>query len=412
MNAEIIGIGSELLLGQIANTDAQYLSQQLSFLGINVYWHTVVGDNQNRILEALRIASERSDIIITTGGLGPTMDDLSKETVAEFLGMELVVHQPSLQRIKDYFHAMNRTMSNNNVKQALFPREAIVLPNDKGTAPGAIIEKDGKIYIVLPGPPFELEPMFERYVMPYLAEKSQEGIYSRVLRIFGIGESSVEEITKDLLLQQKNPTIAPLASMGEVTLRITAKAPSREEGEALILPVQEEIKKRLGNSVYGYDDDRMESVVVSLLRSKGCTLAAAESCTGGHISNLITNVPGASDVFVEACVTYSNEAKIARLGVLPETLAAHGAVSSQTAREMAEGIRKSSGADYGIGVTGIAGPGGGSPEKPVGLVYMAISDKNGTEAREFRLTGDRMRIKSGSALRLLNWLRLHLMEID
>lgn len=412
MNAEIIGIGSELLLGQIANTDAQYLSQQLSFLGINVYWHTVVGDNQNRILEALRIASERSDIIITTGGLGPTMDDLSKETVAEFLGMELVVHQPSLQRIKDYFHAMNRTMSNNNVKQALFPREAIVLPNDKGTAPGAIIEKDGKIYIVLPGPPFELEPMFERYVMPYLAEKSQEGIYSRVLRIFGIGESSVEEITKDLLLQQKNPTIAPLASMGEVTLRITAKAPSREEGEALILPVQEEIKKRLGNSVYGYDDDRMESVVVSLLRSKGCTLAAAESCTGGHISNLITNVSGASDVFVEACVTYSNEAKIARLGVLPETLAAHGAVSSQTAREMAEGIRKSSGADYGIGVTGIAGPGGGSPEKPVGLVYMAISDKNGTEAREFRLTGDRMRIKSGSALRLLNWLRLHLMEID
>jgi nicotinamide-nucleotide amidase len=412
MNAEIIGIGSELLLGQIANTDAQYLSQQLSFLGINVYWHTVVGDNQNRILEALRIASERSDIIITTGGLGPTMDDLSKETVAEFLGMELVVHQPSLQRIKDYFHAMNRTMSNNNVKQALFPREAIVLPNDKGTAPGAIIEKDGKIYIVLPGPPFELEPMFERYVMPYLAEKSQEGIYSRVLRIFGIGESSVEEITKDLLLQQKNPTIAPLASMGEVTLRITAKAPSREEGEALILPVQEEIKKRLGNSVYGYDDDRMESVVVSLLRSKGCTLAAAESCTGGHISNLITNVSGASDVFIEACVTYSNEAKIARLGVLPETLAAHGAVSSQTAREMAEGIRKSSGADYGIGVTGIAGPGGGSPEKPVGLVYMAISDKNGTEAREFRLTGDRMRIKSGSALRLLNWLRLHLMEID
>jgi len=412
MNAEIIGIGSELLLGQIANTDAQYLSQQLSFLGINVYWHTVVGDNQNRILEALCIASERSDIIITTGGLGPTMDDLSKETVAEFLGMELVVHQPSLQRIKDYFYAMNRTMSNNNVKQALFPREAIVLPNDKGTAPGAIIEKDGKIYIVLPGPPFELEPMFERYVMPYLAEKSQEGIYSRVLRIFGIGESSVEEITKDLLLQQKNPTIAPLASMGEVTLRITAKAPSREEGEALILPVQEEIKKRLGNSVYGYDDDRMESVVVSLLRSKGCTLAAAESCTGGHISNLITNVSGASDVFIEACVTYSNEAKIARLGVLPETLAAHGAVSSQTAREMAEGIRKSSGADYGIGVTGIAGPGGGSPEKPVGLVYMAISDKNGTEAREFRLTGDRMRIKSGSALRLLNWLRLHLMEID
>jgi nicotinamide-nucleotide amidase len=412
MNAEIIGIGSELLLGQIANTDAQYLSQQLSFLGVNVFWHTVVGDNRCRILEALRIASERSDIIITTGGLGPTMDDLSKETVAEFLGMTLEMHEPSLERIRGYFESMGRAMSENNAKQALFPREAIVLQNDNGTAPGAILEKNGKAYIVLPGPPFELQPMFDRYVVPYLIKKSGQGIYSKVLRIFGIGESTVEVMVKDLLLNQNNPTIAPLASMGEVTLRITAKAASREEADALIQPLQEEIEKRLGNAVYGFDDDRMETVVVDLLRKKGHTLAAAESCTGGFITNLITNVPGASDVFLESCVTYSNQAKVSRLGVAEETLTAYGAVSRQTAMEMAEGIRCTSHADIGIAVTGIAGPGGGTAQKPVGLVYIALSDKNGTEARELRLTGDRLRIKNGSALRLLNWLRLHLMDAE
>jgi nicotinamide-nucleotide amidase len=412
MNAEIIGIGSELLLGQIANTDAQYLSQQLSYLGIDVFWHTVVGDNRGRILEALRIASERSDIIITTGGLGPTMDDLSKETVAEFLGMGLEMHEPSLERIRCYFDSTGRTMAENNAKQALFPREAIILQNDNGTAPGAIMEKEGKAYIVLPGPPFELQPMFDHYAVPYLIKRGGQGIYSRVLRIFGIGESTVEIMVKDLLLNQKNPTIAPLASMGEVTLRLTAKASSRDEAEALIRPVQDEIEKRLGNAVYGYDEDQMETVAVNLLRKKGFTLAAAESCTGGYISNLITNVPGASDVFLESCITYSNQAKEARLGVRQETLAAYGAVSRQTAQEMAEGIRKASRADIGIAVTGIAGPGGGTVQKPVGLVYIALSDKNGAKVQELRLIGDRMRIKNGSALRLLNWLRLHLMETE
>ena len=411
MNAEIIGIGSELLLGQIANTDAQYLSRQLSFLGIDVYWHTVVGDNRDRILETLHIASERSDIIITTGGLGPTMDDLSKETVAEFLGMVLAMHQPSLERIRNYFHSTGRTMTENNSKQAMFPEDAIILQNDNGTAPGAIMEKDGKSYIVLPGPPFELQPMFDRYVVPYLKRKSNQGIYSRVVRIFGIGESAVEEMVKDLLLNQQNPTLAPLIGVGEVTLRITAKASSPEEGEKRIRPMQEEIEKRLGNAVYGFDEDRMESVVVDLLRKKGCTLAAAESCTGGLISDRITNVPGASDVFLEGCVTYSNQAKTTRLGVSPETLAAYGAVSMQTAREMAVGIRKTSKADIGIAITGIAGPGGGSVQKPVGLVYMAIADQNGAEAKKFRLTGNRIRIKNGSAMRLLNWLRLHLIEV-
>lgn len=410
MNAEIIGIGSELLLGQIVNSDAQFLSQQLSYLGINVYWHTAVGDNPGRILGSLRLASERSDIIITTGGLGPTMDDLSKETVAEFLGLKLEVHQPSLNRIQEYFKALGRTMTDNNVKQAMFPKEAIVLQNDNGTAPGAIIEKNDKIYIILPGPPAELQPMFINYVIPYLMDKSEHRIFSRILRIFGIGESSIEERIQDLLIQQENPTIAPLAAFGEVKLRITAKASSKQEAEELIQPVQSEIEKRLGNTVYGYDEDTMETVVLNLLRAKNLKLALAESCTGGHISNLITDIPGASDVFLESCVTYSNEAKVARLGVLPYTLQRYGAVSHQTAMEMAEGIRKTSGADIGAAITGIAGPGGGTDQKPVGLVYMAIAGMDDTETRELRLGGSRLRIKHSSALQLLNWLRLYLEE--
>lgn len=410
MNAEIIGIGSELLLGQIANTDAQFLSQQLSLLGIDVYWHTTVGDNRLRILEALHQASRRSDIIITTGGLGPTLDDISKETVTEFLELDLIIHKPSLTRIEDYFRSLGRTMTENNAKQALFPREAIVLQNDNGTAPGMIIERDNKIYIVLPGPPAELQPMFINYVSPYLAGISGDGIFSKVLRVFGIGESAVEELIKDLLLKQGNPTIAPLAGAGEVKLRITAKASTLQEAASLIQPVQTEIETRLGNAIYGYDEDSMEDVVLNMLRVKGLRLALAESCTGGRISDLITNVPGASDVFLESCTTYSNEAKIARLGVSPGTLRKYGAVSIQTAREMAEGIRKTSGADIGCAVTGIAGPGGATDQKPVGLVFMAISDSKGTEVKEFRLGGDRLRIKQGSAMRLLNWLRLFLLE--
>jgi nicotinamide-nucleotide amidase len=408
MNAEIIGIGSELLLGQIVNTDAQFLSEQLSALGIDVYWHTVVGDNHNRIMEALSTASLRSDIIITTGGLGPTMDDLSKETMAEFLGLELKVHKPSLKRIENYFNSLGREMTESNKKQALFPEEAIILKNDNGTAPGAIIEKNKKTYIILPGPPSELKPMFINEVKPYLEGKTGSEIYSKVMRIFGVGESSVEERIKDLLKNQRNPTIAPLAGAGEVTLRITAKAASRMEADQLIEPVRKEILNRLGNSVYGYDEDSLETIVLKSLKEKGLKLALAESCTGGLVSNMITNVPGTSEVLLESCITYSNEAKIKRLGVSEETLKRYGAVSSQTAYEMAEGIRKTSGADIGGAITGIAGPGGATNQKPVGLVYMAISSSEGTKTRELRLGGNRLRIKSSSALHLLNWLRLYL----
>ncbi|MCM8900802.1 competence/damage-inducible protein A [Caldicoprobacter algeriensis] len=411
MDAEIIAVGSELLLGQIANTNAQYISQRLSSVGVNVYYHTVVGDNRKRLLEALEIACKRADIIITTGGLGPTMDDLTKETIAEFLGLELVLHQPSAQAIREFFARRGRTMTENNLKQAMFPREAIILPNDVGTAPGAIIEKDSRTFIMLPGPPYEMQPMFENHVIPYLAQKGNEKIFSRVLRIYGIGESAVEEMIKDLLENQTNPTIAPLAAYGEVTLRLTVKCHRSQDPLELMKPVEDEIRRRLGQAVYGVDDDRLETVVARLLKEKGLTLAVAESCTGGLISNLLTDVPGISENLLETCVTYSNQAKINRLGVKPETLEAYGAVSPQTAQEMAEGILKTSGADIGLAVTGIAGPGGGSPEKPVGLVYIAIAMGGDVEVKRFRNQGDRKRIKLSTANTALDLLRRKLLEL-
>lgn len=411
MDAEIIAVGSELLLGQIANTNAQYISQRLSSVGVNVYYHTVVGDNKERLLKALEIACMRANIIITTGGLGPTMDDLTKETIAEYLGMELMLHQPSAQAIREYFARRGRVMTENNLKQAMFPREAIVLPNAVGTAPGAIIEKDGKTFIILPGPPFEMQPMFENHVIPYLAQRENQKIFSRVLRIYGIGESAVEEMIKDLLEKQTNPTIAPLAAYGEVTLRLTVKCPRSQDPLELIKPVEDEIRRRLGQAVYGIDDDRLETVVARLLKERGLTLAMAESCTGGLISNLLTDVPGISENLLETCVTYSNQAKINRLGVKHETLEAYGAVSPQTAQEMAEGILRTSGADIGLAVTGIAGPGGGTPEKPVGLVYIAIAMDGNVEVKSIYNQGDRKRIKLSTANTALDLLRRKLLGL-
>ncbi len=411
MDAEIIAVGSELLLGQIANTNAQYISQRLSSVGVNVYYHTVVGDNKERLLKALEIACKRANIIITTGGLGPTMDDLTKETIAEYLGMELMLHQPSAQAIREYFARRGRVMTENNLKQAMFPREAIVLPNAVGTAPGAVIEKDGKTFIILPGPPFEMQPMFENHVIPYLAQRENQKIFSRVLRIYGIGESAVEEMIKDLLEKQTNPTIAPLAAYGEVTLRLTVKCPRSQDPLELIKPVEDEIRRRLGQAVYGIDDDRLETVVARLLKERGLTLAMAESCTGGLISNLLTDVPGISENLLETCVTYSNQAKINRLGVKHETLEAYGAVSPQTAQEMAEGILRTSGADIGLAVTGIAGPGGGTPEKPVGLVYIAIAMDGNVEVKSIYNQGDRKRIKLSTANTALDLLRRKLLGL-
>ena len=299
MDAEIIGVGSELLLGQISNTDALYISQKLSQLGINVFYHTVVGDNKNRLKEALEIASRRADLIFTTGGLGPTMDDLTKETIADFLGLNMFLHEESIEAIKGYFAKRGRTMSQNNNKQACFPEGAKIMPNNHGTAPGAIVENKGKVFIILPGPPGELQPMFEDYVIPYLERKSKEQITSRVLKVYGMGESVMEEKIKDLIINQSNPTIAPLAGSSELTIRITAKTARGEDPYKLIQPLEEKVRQRLGDLVYGVDDDTLESVVLRLLVESKKTIATAESCTGGLIAKRITSIPGASQAFIE-----------------------------------------------------------------------------------------------------------------
>lgn len=413
MDAEIIGVGSELLLGQIVNGDAQYLSQRLSQLGINVYYHTVVGDNNKRIQKALEIASNRVNLIITTGGLGPTMDDLTKEMVSEFLGLPLILHKPSSRAIEKFFIERKRDITSNNYRQAYFPEGAIILPNNHGTAPGAIVEHKEKVFIILPGPPGELQPMFDDFVIPYLESKSDEKITSRVLKIYGIGESFMEDKIKDILMDQTNPTIAPLAGISELTLRVTAKTSIDEDPYSLIEPVETIIKSRLGDVVYGVDDDTLEGVVVRLLTEFNKTIAIAESCTGGMIAERITSIPGASKVFHEGVVSYSNQSKIKRLLVSEETLAEYGAVSHQTAVEMVKGILDTTGADIGIGVTGIAGPEGGTLEKPIGTVYIGIGQKNESiEVKPYRFMGDRKRIQNSSASTALDLARRLLLNID
>ncbi|MGI5850798.1 MAG: competence/damage-inducible protein A [Clostridiales bacterium] len=413
MNAEIIGVGTELLLGQIVNTDAQYLSQKLSQLGINLFYHTVVGDNMERVKQALSIAVDRVDLIITTGGLGPTMDDLTKEAIAEFLGLKLVAHQPSIDAMEAFFVKRGRTISKNNYKQADFPEGAIILPNSVGTAPGAIVEYNDKIFVILPGPPRELQPMFENHVIPYLESKSDEKIVSKVLKIYGIGESVMEEKIQDILANQSNPTIAPLAGDSELTLRITAKTARNDDPLTLIQPLENRIRERLGDLIYGVDGDTLESVVVNLLTRSSKTLAVAESCTGGLIAQRITSIPGASNVFIEGTITYSNQSKIERLGVTKKTLNDYGAVSYETATEMVKGILHTTGADVGISITGIAGPRGGTPDKPVGLVYIAIADKNGyMKVQEHNLLGERTRVQQTAASIALDSVRRMLLNIN
>lgn len=411
MNCEIIAVGTELLLGQIANTDAQYISSRLSELGINVYYHTTVGDNKQRLLDALDIAVKRADIIITTGGLGPTMDDLTKETVAEFLGLDMYMHAPSLQHIKERFARTGQQVTDNNIKQAMIPTGGVPIPNPNGTAPGVIIEHEKGVFIILPGPPFELQPMFEDTVVPFLQQRSDYTIASKVLRIFGIGESKVETMVKDILDEQTNPTIAPLIGRGDVTLRITARVRKGQDAASLIEPVEQRIRARLGDAVYGVDDDTLEKVVGYMLMNKKLRLAVAESCTGGLIADRLTDVPGISAVLDRGMVTYSNLAKIELLGVASETLKQFGAVSPQTAEEMALGALEKSNADIAVAVTGIAGPDGGTASKPVGLVYIAIADRDGVYSSKHIFNGNRRRIKEAAASTALNLLRLHLLKL-
>ena len=392
--AEILCVGTELLLGDIVNTNASFLSQKLAELGIHVYKHTAVGDNPARLYEALSRAFAEADLVITSGGLGPTYDDLTKETVASYFGREMEMHEPSLEAIKAYFARTGRVMTKNNEKQAMMPVGAVVFPNHYGTAPSLAIY-DGernKTAIMLPGPPGEIIPIFNEEVRPYLESRRGEVIVSKNIHIFGMGESAVEEKLKELMTRSENPTVAPYCKEGEVRLRVTSKSDCKENGIAMCDKTIEEIKAtEVGKFIYGVDVDSLENAVVLFLREKGLTLATAESCTGGFMAKRITDIAGCSDVFLGGCVTYANEAKERLLGVKRETLEQYGAVSEQTAMEMAKGVREALGADIGVSSTGIAGPGGGSEEKPVGTVYIGISTKNGESFRKLSLSSMRSR---------------------
>jgi len=410
MNAEIIAVGTELLMGQISNTNAQYISGNLAQTGINVYYHSVVGDNPQRLKQSLKLSLGRSDIIILTGGLGPTKDDLTKETVAEVLGLKLVLHKDILENMKKFFDRLNRTMSINNEKQAYLPENCIVINNKNGTAPGCIIETDSKTLIILPGPPTEMKPMFDETVIPYLSEKSDFLIVSRFIKIFGIGESTMEEKIMDIIEKQTNPTIAPYAKPGEVTLRITARCKKAEDASKLLNPVIENIKKRLSDKVYSTDNETLEEVVAKYLIKSKLTVSIAESCTGGLISGRLTSIQGISKVFERGIVSYSNRSKMENLNVNQKTIEIHGAVSKETAVEMAKGIRNISGTDLGLAVTGIAGPGGGTDEKPVGSVFIAVSDINDEECEKLSLWGDRERIRNVAVLHSLDLLRRRILK--
>ncbi len=414
MKAEILAVGTELLMGQIANTNAQYISSKLPDVGIGVYYHSVVGDNPNRLQESLKTALERCDIVITTGGLGPTQDDLTKETIASVFGKKLVLHEESLNFIKSYFNRVGRQMTHNNEKQAYMPEDSIILKNNNGTAPGCIIEQGSKVVVMLPGPPSEMKPMFDDYVLPYFKNKSEFLIESKFLRVFGIGESAMETLIIDLIDGQTNPTIATYAKEGEVTLRVSAQVKAGEDSEIILRPVIAEIKKRAGECLYSETDQSLDSVAAKLLLEKDITISTAESCTGGLVAEALTNFPGISRVFMGGAVTYANEAKEEILGVNKQTLEKYGAVSRETAAEMAEGIRKRLKTNIGISITGIAGPDGGTVEKPVGLVYIGLSSEKGTLTKELRLSGNRKRIRTVTVLHAFDIIRRHIigLEID
>ena len=374
-SAEILCIGTEILMGDIVNTNAAYIAKELAGLGINVYHQSVVGDNPQRLREALELAFSRADIVITTGGLGPTYDDLSKETIAAFFGRELVMDQESLHRIECHFLRQNRPMTENNKKQAMMPQGCIIFPNNNGTAPGCAIEgtgeQQGKTAIMLPGPPREMKPMFEESVKPFLLKDSDTRLVSHTMHFFGIGESMLESLLRDLMEHSLNPTVAPYAKTGEVQLRVTARVQNGEDAEALLQPVMEKIKEQVGGYLYGIDVGDLQTAAVHALKVNGLHVAVAESCTGGYVAKRLTDVSGASEVFECGVVTYSNRMKHHLLGVSQQTLDTFGAVSEETAREMAAGVRKLSGAEIGISVTGNAGP-EPSEGKEVGLVYIGV----------------------------------------
>src|SRR5918995_3708638 len=411
-SAEIVTIGTEMLLGDLVDTNTAWLSIRLATLGVGVYRHTTVGDNRVRIVGALGEAASRADLVITTGGLGPTSDDLTNECLAAVAGREMVQYPEARAHVDEMFRRFGRTPTTNNYKQALFPKGTQLIPNPLGTAMGALLESDGTLFVTLPGVPSEMRGMFEETLEPLIRERSHGSIISKTLWFAGIGESALAEKVQEFL-DATDPTVAPLAGQGKVRLRITTRAATQEEAEEKIAPVEEEILSRLGEYYFGEDDETLESAVGRLLKERGETLALAESCTGGLLAKRLTDIPGSSAYLEEGLVTYSNESKERLLGVSHELLVEHGAVSEPVARAMAEGARGVGGTDYRLPVTGRAGPDGGTQEKPVGLVFVGISDSKDTSAHKLDLTAwarSRESIRERSANRAFDLLRLRLEE--
>lgn len=411
MNVELVSVGTEILLGNIVNTNAAYLSEMCARLGLSLYYQTVVGDNESRLSDTVKTALSRSDIVIFTGGLGPTDDDLTKEMVAKAMGLELREDKATRKHIEEFLKVYEknhpgRKITKNNWKQSMAPEGAIILENDNGTAPGLIIEKDGKTAILLPGPPAEMVPMFEKKVYPYLQKKQDKVICSQTIKICGIGESQVAEEIADLIDKQTNPTIAPYAKTGEVHLRLTASAKDEKEGKKMIKPLVRELKVRFGKNIYTTEENKtLEQSVVELLKARDLTLSLAESCTGGMIAARIVNVSGASDVFMEGFVTYTEKAKRKRVLVKKSTLKKETAVSAKTAKEMAKGGCITAGTDICVSVTGYAGPDGGMKEHPVGTVFIGCCIQGTVSVRECHFTGNRDMIREKATVEALTLLR-------
>ncbi len=411
MTVELISVGTEILLGNIVNTNAAYLSEQCASLGLSCYFQSVVGDNEERLSMVLKCAMDRSDIVILSGGLGPTEDDLTKETAAKVCGRKLVTNDMWMERISEYFAARNVTPTENNWKQAMVPKDAIVLDNPNGTAPGLIIEEKSTKVILLPGPPNELIPMFEASVKPYLEKLTPGVLYSQTVKICGQGESAVETAIMDLIDAQTNPTLATYAKTGEVHIRVTAAADTEKEAKKLTKPIVKELKARFDGDVYTTEDDvTLEKAVADLLQANELTMTCAESCTGGLLAAKMVSVPGVSEVFKSGVVTYSNKAKRKYLGVKKGTLQKYGPVSKQVAEEMVKGAVGFSKCDVAVSVTGLAGPDGGTKEKPVGLVYIGCNVKGKITVKEYHFSGNRNKIRESAVAAALVLARRCIME--
>lgn len=397
MKVEIIAVGTEILLGNIVNTNAAFLAEECASIGLYCYYQSVVGDNEDRLKETLETAMKRADVILLSGGLGPTQDDLTKETAAKVCGRELVMDEHSKKLIAEYFEKRNSKPTDNNWKQALIPKDAIVIDNANGTAPGIIIETEHNTVVLMPGPPNEIVPMFLNQIKPYLMKKTNQVLISQTVKVCGVGESKAETMIADLIEKQTNPTIATYAKTGEVHLRVTASGEDEKQAKKLIKPMVKELKNRFGQSIYTTDTDvTLEQAIVDLLIANDLTISTAESCTGGLLAGRLINVPGVSEVFKRGLITYSNKAKRKMIGVKKVTLDKYGAVSEQVAVEMAKGTSLLTKADVTVSVTGIAGPDGGSEEKPVGLVYIACCVKGKVTVKRYLFSGNRSKIREST----------------